>query len=110
MSSMLSQETDGIVDLDAQRSIAFRAGLLDQVDDAIVAVDEGFRVTYWNRVAERLFGRSAEDVLGKDYGEAIQDTFALPERTRLRRQLLECGALKLELACRNHAGDELVVE
>jgi PAS domain S-box-containing protein len=110
MSSMLSQETDGIVDLDAQRSIAFRAGLLDQVDDAIVAVDESFRVTYWNPVAERLFGRSAEDVLGEDYGEALQDTFALPERTRLRRQLLECGALKLELACRNHAGDELVVE
>jgi len=119
MSSTLStdpRQTGGIFDSDAAdfraraRENAFRAGLLEQLDDAIVAVDGDFRVTYWNRVAERLFGQSIEEVLGKDYGEAVHDMFELPERTRLRRQLLESGALKLELACRNGAGEALVVE
>ncbi|MFI0357317.1 PAS domain-containing protein [Actinomadura sp. 9N407] len=33
--------------------------------DAIVAVDDGFRVTVWNPAAERMFGWSAEELLGR---------------------------------------------
>jgi len=128
MSSTISgnpRETTGVADLDAaernsalardlaesvRRENAFRASLLDQVDDAIVAVDANFRITYWNRVAERMFGLSAEEALGTDYGEAIRHAFELPERARLRRQLLEGGVLKLDLACRNRSGETLFVE
>lgn len=40
--------------------------MLQQVSDAIQAVDLQGRITYWNCAAERLFGWSAAEVLGKD--------------------------------------------
>jgi len=45
--------------------LAFQAWLLDSVHDAICAMDDNYVVTYWNKIAEKLFGYSAEEVLGK---------------------------------------------
>jgi PAS domain S-box-containing protein len=44
--------------------LKFQARLLDNVHDAISAVDENHIVTYWNDMAEKMFGFSAEEVLG----------------------------------------------
>lgn len=43
----------------------FQARLLENVHDAICAIDENHIVTYWNDMAEKMFGFSAEEVLGK---------------------------------------------
>ena len=45
--------------------LVFQAHLLDSVHDAICAMDENYVVTYWNKIAEKLFGYSSEEVLGK---------------------------------------------
>ncbi|MGE0453270.1 MAG: PAS domain S-box protein [Vicinamibacteria bacterium] len=42
-----------------------RATLLESISDAFVALDRGWRYTYVNRKAAELFGRRAEDLLGK---------------------------------------------
>jgi PAS domain S-box-containing protein len=39
--------------------------LADIVDDAVVGTDADFRVTVWNRGAERLYGYAASEVLGR---------------------------------------------
>ena len=94
----------------ADRQIAFQAGLLNQINDAVAAVDEGFRVKYWNRAAELLFGRSAAEVMGSDYGDAIQDTLSVQERTIFRRRFVEKGESRVELVCRRPSGEEVIVE
>ena len=94
----------------AERQIQFQASLLDQVRDAVVAVDETFRVTYWNRGAELMFGRSSREVHGMDYGEAVQDALDSAERAALRRRLLADGEVRKELHCRNRLGDPVPVE
>lgn len=38
--------------------------LIDLAPEAVIAVDLGWRVTRWNRAAERLFGWQASEVLG----------------------------------------------
>jgi PAS domain S-box-containing protein len=48
-----------------QDSIKFRARMLDEIEQAVVAADENFRVVYWNRAAEQMFGWSAREVLGR---------------------------------------------
>jgi PAS domain S-box-containing protein len=40
------------------------ATLVDSTDDAIVGLDLGLRVIAWNRGAERLYGYSAEEMIG----------------------------------------------
>lgn len=42
-----------------------QAGLLDQASDAIVVRDLDQRITYWNKSAERLYGWTAEEVMGR---------------------------------------------
>jgi diguanylate cyclase (GGDEF)-like protein/PAS domain S-box-containing protein len=49
----------------ADERIRFQAGLLEQIDTAVVAVDNDRRCTEFNQAAERLFGYRREEVLGQ---------------------------------------------
>ena len=49
----------------AEEMLAFQAGLLERVHDAVVATDEQLRVTYWNPVATEIFGWTAEEAIGR---------------------------------------------
>jgi PAS domain S-box-containing protein len=53
----------------AEAEIVFQTSLLDQVHNAVIATDLGGTVTYWNRHAERLYGWSAEEIMGRNLFE-----------------------------------------
>ena len=42
------------------------AVILDSVDDAILTKDLDGRITYWNSGAERMYGYSAGEIVGKN--------------------------------------------
>ena len=44
---------------------ALRANILDVVHDAIVTIDESMTIVFFNNGAERIFGYSAEEAVGK---------------------------------------------
>jgi PAS domain S-box-containing protein len=48
-----------------EQDLAFRAALLDQAYDAILARDEDGTIRYWNKGAEELYGYIAEEAIGK---------------------------------------------
>ena len=52
--------------------VQFQASLLKQVRNAVVATDAEDRFTYWNPYAERLYGWSAEETLGRPYPEILR--------------------------------------
>jgi PAS domain S-box-containing protein len=45
--------------------LRFQAQLLDTVEQAVIATDLAGRITYWNHFAERLYGWSRAEVLGR---------------------------------------------
>ncbi len=49
----------------AEEQLRFQARVLSQVDDAVIAIDTGGRITYMNRAAERLYGVSSCEALGQ---------------------------------------------
>ena len=49
-----------------------QAVLLDRAQDAIAVLDLEDRVTYWNRSAERLYGWSAAEALGRSANELLR--------------------------------------
>ena len=58
----------------AERAVHFQAQLLDIVDQAVIATDAQGVITYWNHFAERLYGWSVPEVLGRK----IVDVIAAP--------------------------------
>ncbi len=43
------------------------AGILDSADDAIISVDEDYRIQIFNQGAEKTFGYTAEEILGQSF-------------------------------------------
>jgi PAS domain S-box-containing protein len=100
----------------ANRALAAREretrSIIESAHDAFVALDADFRAVDWNPAAERLFGWTAEEAVGRLASETI-----LPELGTGRRleQHAAAGAphlpaLPLELTARHRDGRELQVE
>jgi diguanylate cyclase (GGDEF)-like protein/PAS domain S-box-containing protein len=60
---------DMTAELAAQAQLRFQAQLLDAVGDAVIATDLDGIVRYWNPAAERLYGWSSDQAVGRDIRE-----------------------------------------
>jgi two-component system cell cycle sensor histidine kinase/response regulator CckA len=49
-----------------ERQLRYQAQLLENVSDAVMAVDNDYIITSWNTAAEKLYGWTATEVLGKN--------------------------------------------
>jgi PAS domain S-box-containing protein len=61
----------------SEERLRFQSELLDAVGQAVTATDTEGRVVYWNRGAERIFGWSSEEVMGRP-----MEDFTVPEALR----------------------------
>jgi PAS domain S-box-containing protein len=92
----------------AEQRVEAQAALLDKARDAIVVRALDASVEYWNRGAERLYGWSSEEALGKSILELVyRET---PAFEQAQRQLLKEGQWSGELVQYDKAGRRLVVE
>ncbi|CAG0984452.1 two-component system, cell cycle sensor histidine kinase and response regulator CckA [Methanosarcinales archaeon] len=57
--------------LEANKEIQEQASLLDKARDAIAVRDVENRLIYWNKGAQRLYGWTAEEVIGKNADELL---------------------------------------
>jgi two-component system, sensor histidine kinase and response regulator len=101
--------------LELARSEARLAAVLREAPDAFVAMDEDGRVAAWNPAAERLFGWSETEALGRPVGElVVPEELAAAHRADLRRFLETRGSAVLgapfELPARRRDGTRLAVE
>jgi two-component system cell cycle sensor histidine kinase/response regulator CckA len=55
----------------AEERIRQQASLLDKAQDAILVCDLSYRILYWNKGAERIYGWAAEEILGKEVCEIV---------------------------------------
>jgi PAS domain S-box-containing protein len=62
-----------------EQQIAFQARALDQVGDAVIAVDEEERVTYLNRRAAQQYGVDRQDVIGHKLSELYASEWPHPQ-------------------------------
>ncbi len=85
-----------------------QASLLDKAQDAIIVRDLDHKVCYWNKSAARLYGWTAEEVLGQDISRLIYtDAQAFHENTT---RVLSDGEWTGEIHQVTKSGDELIVE
>lgn len=55
----------------AEEKIREQARLLDEARDAILVLDMEHRVTYWNKGAERVYGWTAKEMVGKNADDVL---------------------------------------
>ncbi|NUP99344.1 MAG: response regulator [Armatimonadetes bacterium] len=55
----------------AEERVRYQAHLLEEVSDAIIAVDLQHRITSWNRAASNLYGWGPDEVVGRPLAEVI---------------------------------------
>jgi PAS domain S-box-containing protein len=72
---------------DALAGQARLAAIVDSSADAIVGKDMDGRITSWNRGAERLFGHSAEQAIGRTVAELLVPPHLKHEEQAILRQL-----------------------
>jgi PAS domain S-box-containing protein len=93
-----------------EEELRYHAGLLANVDDAVIATDaDDFLVTTWNPGAERLYGFTAEEVLGRPARE-VASCLGDQARLKLEREQLEGGRTPLEFTAHRKDGTRVEVE
>lgn len=94
--------------MQAEERLAEQAALLDEAHEAIFVKDLEDRIVYWNKGAERTYGWTAEEAMGRASTELLQ----VEERlfNEARTVLLAKGEWQGELLKRAKNGSELNVE
>ncbi|WP_334190046.1 PAS domain S-box protein, partial [Noviherbaspirillum sp.] len=59
--------------LDTDLRIRNQASLLDKAQDAIMVCDTAHRVLFWNKGAERLYGWTQEETLGREINQLLSE-------------------------------------
>jgi PAS domain S-box-containing protein len=75
-----------------ERQLQYHASLQENVSDAVIVTDLELHIQSWNRAAERIYGWSAQEVVGKAEVEILHTQFSSPnDSERTARQLREQG-------------------
>ncbi len=92
----------------AEERIREQAALLDISRDAILVRDAEDRIRYWNKGAERMYGWTAEEALGRQADELL-----FRDRSGLefaKRSVAATGEWRGDLRQVTRSGDEIIVE
>ena len=98
-------------ELDRQQSdarIREQASLLDKAQDAILVRGLDHTITYWNKSAERLYGWSSEEAVGRSARELLYREPTACDKTH--QQTLDLGEWVGEINQIDKAGRDLIVE
>jgi len=93
----------------AERRIRAQADLIDLANEAIVAADLDRRISFWNHGAERLFGWSAAEMIGKLIDE-VSAFGGIPGGAEGHAATATVGDWRGEIQGHKRNGDPLVLE
>jgi PAS domain S-box-containing protein len=84
-----------------------QAGLLQTVSDAIIATDKDFNITSWNKAAERTYGFTEAEVLGRMVDEVTQLEYPNQRREDVVEEFFREGHWQGEVIQKHKNGDRV---
>lgn len=93
---------------ESEQKIREQAALLDIATDAIFVKDIDNKILFWNRGAERLYGWTAEEAIGKNANEFLYKNPI--DHHQIQQTLVKKGKWQGELRKVTKSGQEIVVE
>ncbi|MBN2239652.1 MAG: PAS domain S-box protein [Dehalococcoidales bacterium] len=71
-----------------EEALRFSDAALKSIHECVYAMDNDYRITYWNHICEDLFGIKAADAIGKFIGDIMQMKEEYPGQNQERFDLL----------------------
>ena len=94
-----------------EEQLYFQAGMLAQVDDAIVAVDNDRRIIFWNTGAERLYGMIGSQVIGQPLEYAYEVKWPNPGDEAASAEIINrTGSWRGDVVQVRNNGSEIYVD
>jgi PAS domain S-box-containing protein len=95
----------------AEAQISEQARMLELAYDAIIVRDMEDRILYWNQSAERIYGWTAKEAMGRKLPELLRkDMFNALKYEEAGKVILETGNWQGEFTIRTKSGKEVIVE
>jgi PAS domain S-box-containing protein len=94
----------------ASHTLREQASLLDKAQDAIIVTDLQRRLTFWNKSAERLYGWTAREVMGKVVTDLFYPDGDAREVQQAVDDVLRNGEWTGELQPQTKSGRRMVIE
>ena len=94
----------------AEEQIAYQSYLLESVNDAVIGSDENSIIRFWNQGAERMFGWTSKEVLGRSGRDILRSELINTNREAVLEILAERGRWKGESIQYHKEGTPVIVE
>jgi PAS domain S-box-containing protein/putative nucleotidyltransferase with HDIG domain len=94
----------------AQAQNNYHARLLRHINDAVIATDDQLRITAWNRAAERIYGWTATEVMGRSVAEVLRSGLTEEQQAEAQKLLKEKSSFRSERLHSSKNGQPVYVE
>ena len=94
----------------AEEQIKYHARLLRHINDAVIATDDQFRITAWNRAAENIYGWTAAEVMGRSADEVLRAGLSEEQQAEAKELLAEKSSFRSERTHSRRNGKPVYVE
>ena len=94
----------------AEEQIKYHARLLRYINDAVIATDDQFRITAWNRAAERIYGWTAGKVIGHSVADVLSSGFSEEQQIKAQELLKEESSSRSERIHSRKDGQLIYIE
>ncbi len=94
---------------ESEEQIREQAAFLDKACDVFTVLDLEYRIVYWNKCAERLYGWKPEEAIGRNVNELLyKDKSSGP--IGAKKSIIEKGEWSGELHQVTKVGGDVIVE
>lgn len=94
----------------AEHEIAQQANIIQYINDAVIVADQQLVITGWNAAAERMYGWTREEMIGKTGESTLKTEFFNTTRQAVLQQLRDTGEFSAEVAQLRKDGTRFFVE
>ena len=92
-----------------QEEINYLSNLVEQTSDAIFSVSPTYIVRSWNKAAEKLYGYTREQAIGKPFGKLMRSRLSEEQRVKAIEDLTINGFYQLEAEYTHRNGNTIAV-
>ena len=93
-----------------EEQLGYQARLLENIQDAVMATDEQFTLTAWNKGAEQMFGWRADEVLGRKVHEVVRSAYSEEQLAQVLRELSGSGQQRTDAVKYHKDGSPIYAE
>lgn len=96
------------IDLSVDNTSHFATALVENIGDAVIVTDTDYRITGWNKGAEKIYGYSKEEAIGRMAREIVStEFFRESDRQGWQNALDSVGYWKGEVIQKNKNGKRM---